>query len=125
MSTTLSCRRLHRGLPSPAGRLANRNTSARPRTKRRGASVGGLPRRLRHPIRTEHLGLRKYRLRGLLLLVGRVPMLLENAFNHDAQLCTHALSFGPVDGDVLPYGLDEVPRDRPERLVPENLHGAI
>ena len=55
----------------------------------------------RSPALRQDFGLFQHRLRCLLLLVGRVAVLAEDAADQPAQVCADVLAQRPVDGDVV------------------------
>lgn len=52
-------------------------------------------------------------------------MLAKDPLYDRAQMGAHILALGPVDGHVLPHGLDEFAGDRAKRLVSKDLNGAV
>lgn len=63
----------------------------------------------------EQLGLLEHRVRGGLLLVGRVAVFAEDAFDDNAELGPDGFLDGPVDADVPSDGVDQLAGDRAER----------
>jgi len=61
----------------------------------------------------------------MLLLVGRVAVLAQQALDHHPHLRPCALAQVPVDGRVAPDGRDQLLRDLLERDVAEHGHGAV
>jgi hypothetical protein len=55
----------------------------------------------------------------------RVAVLAEDALDEHAQLRTDVVANRPVDRDVLANRLDELPRDRAQRVVTEDLDRAV
>ncbi len=68
--------------------------------RRRAADLSELPLRC-HPIRTQQLCLLEHGLHGFLLQIGRVAVLVEDAFDHHLDLGAGAFAQGPVDGDAF------------------------
>lgn len=59
----------------------------------------------RGPFVRQHLCLLQYRLRRLLLLVRRVAVFAQDAFDAHAHLCPHILPHRPIDGDIAAHRL--------------------
>ena len=59
----------------------------------------------------QHLRLFKHRLRRLLLLVGRVSVLAQNAFNRPSEVGANILSNCPVDHNIAPHRHDQLSSD--------------
>ena len=57
--------------------------------------------------------------------VGRVPVLVQDAANHDAELGAYRGLGGPVDGDVLAKSLQQLVVDDGERRDPRDLRGTL
>ena len=52
-------------------------------------------------------------------------MLAQDAPDQHAELGAHVLAEGPVDGDVAPHGLHQLAGDAAQRVVAEDLNGAV
>src|SRR5271166_3624506 len=60
-----------------------------------------------------------------LLLVWRIPVLSQQPPHDGAHLGAGALFHGPVDGDVVPHGLDQLTGDSAEGFITQDFDGAV
>src|SRR5262245_6888340 len=78
-----------------------------------------------HEFCTQQLRLLKNEVRRRFLLVGRIPILSQNALDRAAELGTYGFLDGPVDRHVIPNALGNFACDDVETLVPEHFAGAF
>ena len=77
------------------------------------------------PALRKHFGLLQYCLSRLFLFVGRVAVPTENAAHQDSKVSADVFTERPVDGNVVADGVDKLAGDVPQRLVAQDLHGAV
>lgn len=66
------------------------------------------------PLAAQYLGLFEHGLGRLLLLIWRVAVAAEDAFDHDANPRPHVFPQGPINGDAVAHGADELLGDGAE-----------
>jgi len=77
------------------------------------------------PTNGRNCGLFQDCLRRLLLSVGRVPVLAQDALDEHAELGAHVFTHRPVDGHVGTDGCSELASDAAQRVVAQHLHSAV
>jgi hypothetical protein len=73
----------------------------------------------------QHLRLFEHCLRSLLLLVGRVAILSQDAFHDDPQLGANVFAHGPVDGNVSLHRFNQLASHLNQRRLAQHLDGAV
>src|SRR5436309_13810738 len=79
----------------------------------------------KRPSLREDLGLLQNGLGGLFLLIRRIAMPPENALHVYAKLCANVLAYCPINCDVLPNCVDQLPCDQAQRVIPQNCDRTI